>query len=65
MAIRPPGHGIDDDGTAFSMPSGKEMAPASTGAKTGAANSPRSSAAKNLALRGGGPLAEPRGHIGA
>ena len=35
------------------------------GASTGAANSPRSSAAKNLALRGGGTPAEPGGLIGA
>ena len=47
------------------MPSGKEMAPASTGASTGAANSPRSSAARNLGPGGGGPPAEPDGHIGA
>ena len=51
--------------SAYSMPSGEEMAPASTGARTGAANSPRSSAARNLALRGGGPPAEPGGLIGA
>ena len=47
------------------MPSGKEMAPASTGASTGAANSPRNSAARNFALRGGGPTAEPGGLIDA
>ena len=41
------------------------MAPASTGTRTGAANSPRSSAARNLGPGGGGPPAEPDGHIGA
>ena len=54
-----------DDETASSMPSGKEMAPASTGAGTGAANFPRSRAAKNSVLRGGGPPDNPRGVIDA
>ena len=41
------------------------MVPASTGANAGAENFPRSSAARNLVLRGGGPPAVPGGLIGA
>ena len=43
----------DDDGTAFSTPSKKEMAPTYTSAKAGAENSPCSSAVKKLSLRRG------------
>ena len=43
-----PNHGGGDEGrSAYKTPSGEEMAPASTGARTGAANFPRSSAAHN------------------
>ena len=38
----------------YSTPSGEEMAPTKMGTKYGEENLPRSSAAKNLALRGGG-----------
>ena len=47
------------------MPSGNEMAPPFTGDRTGAANSPRSIAAKNIAIRGGGTPSETGGLVGA
>ena len=50
-AASAPHHGCGDRGpSACFTPSGEEMAPASKGDRTGAANSPRSSAARNLAL---------------
>ena len=61
-----PNHGGGNVGrSAYSTPSGKEMAHTKKGAKVGAENSPRSSAAKNLSLRGGVPPAEPGGLISA
>ena len=61
-----PNHGGGNVGrSAYSTPSGKEMAHTKKGAKVGAENSLRSSAERNISLRGGDPSAESDGVIGA
>ena len=61
-----PNYGNGNGGRSSDSPlGGKEMAPTKTGAKDGGEKSPRSSSAKNLSLRRGGPSAEPGGLIGA
>ena len=57
-----PNYGGGDGGrSAYSTPSGNEMAPTYTSAKAGAENSLRSSAAKNLSLMRVGLHFEPGG----
>ena len=63
--LRPRRRGDDDAGTVDSPFGGKVMGPTKKGANKGKENCPRSSAVKNLSLRGEGRPGSPGGVIGA